>query len=329
MAATSSSFRGRHRRHLRTAALAAVVVGGAVLVGDPASAASSGVLRPYVNCVTTDAQSGIVTAYFGYENTLGKQLEFGVGQDNQIYPASPFQGQPTFFNEGNYPQGFSVAFDPKIIPSVDWILDGQDATASVDAPACANGVTSPASGVTAGGATLTGVVVPSGTDTTYSFAYGTTTALGSSTTARDFGTGTQPQLVQATLTGLTPSTQYYFRIVTSSSEETTQGQTLTFTTPAAAPLAFTRTQLGTGTVGTPYTAQLAGTGGITPYTWSIVQGALPAGLTLNAATGAISGTPTARGAAHFTVELSDGSLPKAKSETRKLHITINPAKSPK
>jgi subtilisin family serine protease len=45
-----------------------------------------------------------------------------------------------------------------------------------------------------------------------------------------------------------------------------------------------------GTVGTPYWVTLTASGGIPPYTFS--SSALPAGLTLNAATGAISGTPT-------------------------------------
>jgi hypothetical protein len=46
-------------------------------------------------------------------------------------------------------------------------------------------------------------------------------------------------------------------------------------------------------MGTPYSASLNATGGKAPYTFSIVAGKLPAGLTLNSATGAITGTPTA------------------------------------
>lgn len=43
-------------------------------------------------------------------------------------------------------------------------------------------------------------------------------------------------------------------------------------------------------------------------TWSIVSGALPDGLTLNASTGLISGTPTLSGAFAFTVRVVDSSL---------------------
>ena len=58
-----------------------------------------------------------------------------------------------------------------------------------------------------------------------------------------------------------------------------------------------------------------------PITWSIDEGALPAGLNLNEKTGEISGIPTAAGTATFTVkaENSEG------SDTRSLSITVNNA----
>lgn len=45
--------------------------------------------------------------------------------------------------------------------------------------------------------------------------------------------------------------------------------------------------------------------GATPMTWSIVGGALPPGVTLNPATGLISGTPTADGSFTFTVQATN------------------------
>jgi subtilisin family serine protease len=49
-------------------------------------------------------------------------------------------------------------------------------------------------------------------------------------------------------------------------------------------------QPANGVIGAPYTSSISVTGGIPPYTFS--SSALPAGLTLNSSTGAITGTPT-------------------------------------
>lgn len=62
-------------------------------------------------------------------------------------------------------------------------------------------------------------------------------------------------------------------------------------------------------------------GGTTPYTWSIVSGSLPPGLTLSIS-GLISGTPTTSGTCSFTVQVKDASSPE-QTATANLSITIN------
>ena len=57
--------------------------------------------------------------------------------------------------------------------------------------------------------------------------------------------------------------------------------------------------------GHAYSQTVVASGGTAPYTYSISAGALPPGLTLNAATGVISGTPTSPGTASFTVQARD------------------------
>lgn len=63
--------------------------------------------------------------------------------------------------------------------------------------------------------------------------------------------------------------------------------------------------LPAGTVSTPYTAPVVASGGTPSYTYSISSGTLPPGLTLNSATGAITGTPTGAGTFNFTITATD------------------------
>jgi hypothetical protein len=60
-----------------------------------------------------------------------------------------------------------------------------------------------------------------------------------------------------------------------------------------------------GAIGIPYSVFLVAAGGTAPYTFSIASGALPSGLTLDAATGEISGTPTTAETQAFTIQVED------------------------
>ncbi len=89
-----------------------------------------------------------------------------------------------------------------------------------------------------------------------------------------------------------------------------------------APLVITTTSLSAATGGQPYSATLAATGGIPPYSWSVTAGSLPPGLTLNASTGVISGTPDVAGTYDFTVTVTDSESP-AMTASKALSIFVS------
>ena len=89
------------------------------------------------------------------------------------------------------------------------------------------------------------------------------------------------------------------------------------------PPEITTTSLPAGAVGVAYYQTLAAIDGTAPYTWSITSGSLPAGLTLDPAAGAITGTPTSVGASTFTVEVTDSSSP-ALTDSASLTIEVTP-----
>jgi hypothetical protein len=75
-------------------------------------------------------------------------------------------------------------------------------------------------------------------------------------------------------------------------------------TISSAPLVVSCGSVSSGKVGVSFNSgSITVSGGTAPYTFSIVSGTLPAGLTLSTTTGAVTGTPTAAGT--FKVQVKD------------------------
>ena len=94
-------------------------------------------------------------------------------------------------------------------------------------------VTGSASSVTTASATLNGTVNPSSRATSWHFEYGTSTSYGTSTAAKDAGSGTSPVAVAAPITGLTGGRTYHFRLVATSDAGTSRGSDQTFVAAGA------------------------------------------------------------------------------------------------
>lgn len=88
-------------------------------------------------------------------------------------------------------------------------------------------------------------------------------------------------------------------------------------------LASNTTALPGGVVGDAYTQSIKAVGGTPPYSWTLSPGAgaLPPGLNLDQATGAITGTPTTTGLYSFTVKAADAAVP-GQSFVQSLSISI-------
>ncbi|HET6691464.1 MAG TPA: putative Ig domain-containing protein, partial [Miltoncostaeaceae bacterium] len=87
-------------------------------------------------------------------------------------------------------------------------------------------------------------------------------------------------------------------------------------------LTVTTASLPRGTVGRPYAQTLAAAMGARPLKWRISTGTLPDGLSLDPATGRISGTPTRPGTSAFTATVTDASGMTASAD---LEIGVHPA----
>ena len=116
----------------------------------------------------------------------------------------------------------------------------------------------------------------------------------------------------------TPTASGSFSFTLNVTDAASQAATRALTMQVIAGLSITTTSLPAATTGTNYSQQLAATGGTTPYSWTVLSGTPPAGVSLSSA-GVLSGTPTAAGSSTFTVRVTDAA---SRTATQALTLTV-------
>ena len=108
---------------------------------------------------------------------------------------------------------------------------------------------------------------------------------------------------------------------TSNADSKIQGVATVVVEPAnAQPPAITTGNLPDGRTGNSYDAGFTATGGTQPYNWTVSQGQIPQGLTLNQNDGQLAGMPTTAGGYSFAIKVTD-----AKAQTAQKNFTVNVA----
>jgi hypothetical protein len=97
-----------------------------------------------------------------------------------------------------------------------------------------------------------------------------------------------------------------------------------FTSGGAATPQLNSETLAEGQFQTPYFSLLSARGGSPPFTWAVIEGDLPPGLTLDPATGMITGVPEATGLFSFSAEATDSGDP-AQTLSAEFTISVLPA----
>lgn len=208
---------------------------------------------------------------------------------------SPFSVSVSVTDSGTPSQTKSTSFTLTVIP-----------TLSINVPTLANGVqtvayTSAAFTATGGTGSITwsATGLPAGLSMNASTGVISGTTGGAATTSNNV-------VVTATDSGTPPYQQ----------TKSTAALTLT----VVSKLALTTITPPGGTVGLSYSYTLVASGGATPYTYGATG--LPAGLSINATTGAITGTPTAVASGAVTLSVSDSTTPTAQTASASPTLTV-------
>ncbi len=165
---------------------------------------------------------------------------------------------------------------------------------------------------------LTATVTPGANPTSTGLAVkGNLTSIGGSSTQPFYDDGTHGDVTQAdndfsfsaTIPGNTTAGTKNISLNVTDAQFRSGSITLSVvvTRPPCPTITISPSTLPDGVKGTAYNQTITASGGASPYTYSVTNGSLPAGLTLTSG-GVLSGTPTSTATATFTITATDTNL---------------------
>jgi hypothetical protein len=214
-------------------ALAAAVAGLSVVGGAAAASSPSAATRPASGVSARSAQLNGVVAANGQPTTW--YFEFGTTTGYGTRTATVSVGgatRPAAVGARIDGLAAGTTYHYRLVASnATGTTLGADQSFTTTGPPVAQ--TGAAQSVATTTAALTGSVDPRGRPTAWYFDYGPTTAYGSRTPRQHAGAGVGAVAITAALTGLVPSTAYYFRLVATSNGGTSVGADMAFRTLTA------------------------------------------------------------------------------------------------
>ncbi len=254
----------------------------------PYSVATSAVIPSAVPGAPTDVVATAVTGQI--------TITFGAAANN---------GSPILqYTATSFPEAVSVAGSgsPIAVPNADLTIGTSYTFDVVATNANGGGPPGTSNSATPGmvpGPPLSATAVAGNTQATVSFLAPASTGgatITSYTAYASPGTASASDgpALSITVTGLTNGTPYTFTVKATNTFGTGAASVATSppVTPSAGGFIIEDNALPNGTVGIAYTGTITAEGGVPPYSYFVVTGALPPGTALNESTGAIAGTPT-------------------------------------
>jgi Putative Ig domain len=311
---------------------------------DPSSGAITGTPgaagATTINVTVTDSTAGThLTVIKGFPVTIAPALSLTTASLPNGVVGAAYSG-PNTASGGTPPYAWTATGLPaglSIDPATGAITGTPSTAGATTINVTVTDATSPAhQSVTKGfpvtispGVTITTASLPNGlVNSAYS---GTNTASGGTLpyvwTATGLPAGLSIDPASGAITG-TPTTAGAATInvtVTDASSPTHLSSTKGFPITIVPVLSITTASLPNGVVNAVYSAPVAATGGTSPYAWTATG--LPAGLSIDPASGAISGTPTTAGATTINVTVTDTTSPTHQSVTKGFPVTIVPVLS--